>query len=83
MYQFIIQLKCDYLCNISLKENVVTDEGTGQNEGEHTTKRWNWSNCTKMTLSSSWAPGRIAQSIRASERNSLVVGSNPTQANFL
>ena len=33
MYQFIIQLKCDYLFNISLKENVVTDEGTGQNEG--------------------------------------------------
>ena len=28
----------------------------------------------------SW-PG--AQSVRASERNSLVMGSNPTQANFL
>ena len=25
----------------------------------------------------------IAQSVRASERNSVVVGSNPTQANFL
>ena len=27
--------------------------------------------------------GLIAQSDRASERNSVVVGSNPTQANFL
>ena len=27
--------------------------------------------------------GLIAQSVRASERNSVVVGSNPTQANFL
>ena len=27
--------------------------------------------------------GLIAQSVRASEWNSVVVGSNPTQANFL
>ena len=27
--------------------------------------------------------GLIAQSVRASERNSVVVGSSPTQANFL
>ena len=27
--------------------------------------------------------GLIAQSVRESERNSVVVGSNPTQANFL
>ena len=27
--------------------------------------------------------GLIAKSVRASERNSVIVGSNPTQANFL
>ena len=27
--------------------------------------------------------GLIAQSVRSSERNSVVVGSNPTQVNFL
>ena len=31
----------------------------------------------------SWTHGLIAQSVRASERNLAVVGSNPTQANFL
>ena len=44
---------------------------------------WNWSGCTKLALSASWTHGLIAQSVRASERNSVVVGSNPTQANFL
>lgn len=34
-------------------------------------------------LSASWAHGLIAQSNRASEQKSVVVGSNPTQANFL
>ena len=33
--------------------------------------------------SATWGHGLIAQSVRASERNSVVVGSNPTQANFL
>ena len=30
-----------------------------------------------------WTHGQIAQSIRVSEQNSVVVGSNPTQVNFL
>ena len=50
---------------------------------EHWTKRWNWSSCTKLWLRVSWTHGLIAQSVRASEWNSVVVGSNQTQANFL
>ena len=45
-------------------------------------KTWNWSSCTKFAQSASWTHGLIAQSVRASERNSVVVGSNPTQASF-
>ena len=37
----------------------------------------------KLALSVSWTHGLIAQSVRASEQNSVVMGSNPTQANFL
>ena len=47
------------------------------------TKRWNWSTCTKLALSVSWAAGLIAESVRASELNSVLVSSNLTQANFL
>ena len=50
---------------------------------EHWTKRWNCQSCTKMALSGSWTQGLIAQFIRASERNSVVVVSNPTQTDFL
>ena len=50
---------------------------------EHWTKRWNWSSCTKLALRASWTHGLIPQSVRVSERNSVIVGSNPTQANFL
>ena len=34
-------------------------------------------------LSASGTHGLIAQLVRASEQNSVVVGSNPTQPNFL
>ena len=47
------------------------------------TEQWNWSSCTKLALSVSSTHGLIAQLVRALEPNSLVVGSNPTQANFL
>ena len=50
---------------------------------KHWTKRWNWSSCTNMALSASWTHVLIAQSVRASEQNSVIVGSNPTQVNFL
>ena len=46
-------------------------------------KRWNWSSCKKLALTASWTHGVIAQSVRASEQNSVVVGSNPTLAVFL
>ena len=46
-------------------------------------KRWNWSSWAKLVLSASWTTGLIAQSVRASKRNSVFVGSNPSQANFL
>ena len=46
-------------------------------------KRRNWSSCTKLSLSASWTHSVIVQSVRASERNSVVVGSNATQPNFL
>ena len=39
--------------------------------------------CTKLALSASWSHDRIAQSVRASEGNSVFVGSNPIQSSFL
>ena len=36
-----------------------------------------------MALSLGWIHGLISQSVRMPEWNSVVVGSNPTQANFL
>ena len=50
---------------------------------EHWAKRWNWSSCTKLAPRASWTHGLITQSVRVSKRNSVVVGSNLTQANFL
>ena len=41
------------------------------------------SSCRKLGLSTSLTHDLIAQSIRASEQNLVVVGSNPTQDNFL
>ena len=38
-------------------------------------KRWNWSSCTKLVLSVSWTHGLITQSVRPSERNSVVMES--------
>ena len=46
-------------------------------------KQWNWSNFTKLALSASGTRDLIGQSVRASESNSVVLGSNPTQVNFL
>ena len=46
-------------------------------------KRWDWSSSTKLALSTTWTPGLTAQSVRASEQNSVVAGSNPTRSNIL
>ena len=43
----------------------------------------NWRSCKKLALSASWIYGLMAQSVRASGRNAVVVGSNPTQGNVL
>ena len=69
------------MCEILLKANVATDEG--EMKCEHWTKSWNWSGCAKLPLSVSWTYGLIVQSVRVSERNSVVVDSNHTQANVL
>ena len=42
-----------------------------------------WSSFTMLALSASCTHGLITQLVRASEQNSVVVGSNPTLANFL
>ena len=83
MYQLIPLRSCDYLQKTSIKINVATDEDKQPKLNVTLNKRWNWSSCTKLTLSASWTHGLIAQSVRESERNSVVAGSNLTQANFL
>ena len=50
---------------------------------EHWTKRWNWSGYTKLAVRASWTQGLIAQSVKVSQWNSVVVGSNPSQADSL
>ena len=77
MYQLIPLHSCDYL------QKTSTWWLTKGNSLNRTNKRWNWSSCTKLALSASWIRGLIAQSVRVSERSSVVVGSNPTPVNFL
>ena len=80
MYKLIPLHSCDYLNKISIKKNMATNEDNSQNE------MWDWTNDEIGVAVQSWLGVRvelIAQSVRASERNSVVVGSNPTQANFL
>lgn len=45
--------------------------------------RWNWSSYKKMPLSTNRPHGLTANLVRASKLNLVVVGSNPTHANFL
>ena len=82
MYQFI-PLQRDDLCETSLKSKCGDWRRQRPEWNVNTEQRCNWSSCTKLALRVSWTHGLISQSVRASERNSLVVGSNPTQANFL
>ena len=83
IYQLISLHSCDYLQKTSIKTNVAIDEGKQVKWNVTLNKQWNWTSCTKLTLSTRWTHGLIAQSVRASEQNLVVVGSNPTQANFL
>ena len=84
MYQ-LIPLQRDYLCEISLKANVANDAGNNRNETWTLNKemKLEYLYKTKFALRASWNHGLIAQSVRMSEQNSVVVGSNSTQANFL
>ena len=68
---------------IYIKINMVADEDKRLKWNVLHNKGWNLNSVTKLTLSVSWTHGLIAQSVRAFERNSVVVGSNTTQANFL
>ena len=74
---------CEYLQKTSIKINVAIGENKQPKWNVTLKKQWNWSSCTKLALSASWTHGLIVQSVRASKRNSVVVGSNPTQAKFL
>ena len=65
------------------KRNLATNKGNSWKEIWRWTKKWTWSSCTKFALSASWTHGLIAQSVRASQRNSVVLGSNPAQVNFI
>ena len=54
---------------------MATDEDNGRNESEYWTKD-EIGVTTKLALIASWTHGQIAQSVRASERNSVAAGSN-------
>ena len=83
IYRKMLYLTDSWQHKTSIKIHVVTDEGKQRKWNVTLNKRWNLSSCTKLALSVSWTHGLIAQSVRSSERNSVVVGSNPTQANSL
>ena len=68
---------------LRLKEMWRLTKAKTEMKREYWTKRWNWSSCTKLALRVTWTHGLITQSVRAFERNSEVVHSNPTHANFL
>ena len=81
MYQLIPLHSCDYLKKISIQINVATEEGNIRNEmdTEQTMKlEWLYKVGSEWELNS-WPDS----SLRACKRNSVVMGSNPTQANFL
>ena len=52
---------------------MATDEGNSRNE------IWHWINYEVGVVVQSWTHDLIAQSVRASERNTVVAGSNGTQ----
>ena len=83
MYQLILLHSCDYLWKTSIKIKVTPDEGKHPKQNVTLNIRWNWSSCAKLLLSASTIHDPIAQWDRATKWNSVVVGSNHTQANFL
>ena len=77
MHDFI-RLKRDYLSETSLKANEMTDKGKDHKETWTLNKDMKLLSCLKLALRASWTHDLIAQSIRASEQNSVVVSSYPT-----
>ena len=76
MYQLTPLHSCDYLKKISIQINVATEEGNIRNEmdTEQTMKlEWLYNVGSECELNS-WPDS----SLRASKRNSVVLGSNPT-----
>ena len=76
MYQLNPLHSYDYLQKISVKLNMATDKDNSQNE------MWHRANDEIGVAVQSWLQ-TYALSVRASEWNSVVVDSNPTQTNFL
>ena len=91
----IISISCKMFCSVSHTIKVVVrylnisvysrvrvcDVENSRNE------MWHWTNneiavAVESWLSARWTHGLIAQSVRASKWNSVVVGSHPMQANF-
>ena len=61
------------MCGISNEISMWTDGGNSQNENWTLHKRWNWNSSTKMALSLSWIHGLIAQSVKESDRNWILL----------
>ena len=66
---------------VYIKINVTTHEGIAEMKCD-VEQTMNWNSCTKLALIARWTHGLIAQSVRASESNLVVVASNSTQANY-
>ena len=75
-HEFIPLHSRDYLSKVLIKLNMTTDKNMTLR------KLWNRSSCTKMSLSTIWTHCLTGHSVRASERNSVVMGSNHTHVNF-
>ena len=71
------------LCETFLKANVPTVEPMAEIKSKHWTKKSNGSSCSKLAVNANLTHGLIAQLVRAFKQNSVHMGPNPTQANFL
>ena len=82
MYMYIISINHSAanvitFARFCLKQMWWLTKAIAEMKCEHWTKTWNWSSCPKEALSARWTHGLIVQSVRASERNSVVAGLNP------
>ena len=86
IYIYITWVKACALCEISIKINVMIEQDSCKNCQDVIcvlSRAWVWSDCGRLALSVSWTHGLVPQSVGTSERNSVVVGSNPNQVDFL